>query len=226
MEHNRSSEMVIKDLRSILEVQEKNIVSAVSDFNQSESKARRLQESVSLLSKKNDQLECRLHRAVSELSEARVLLNKVKSDYDQQKSELDKHSKSFAELNQRYINQGRQHSEVAKELNQISFTFNERQKKIVELESKNSMLSQQVELFESERKQLVEAAFRANKETKTVESNLKDVLNQRDALRELLAKEVDLKNEYYVAKSSITFYKAVSVVALIAVLVLTIMVAR
>ena len=87
-------------------------------------------------------------------------------------------------------------------------------------------LNTQIELFEAERTQLVEAAFSSEKEAKRIESNLKDVLAQRDQLRDLYLIETELKNKYCKASRSLVFYQSVSVMALLAVLFLTIMVAR
>lgn len=83
-------------------------------------------------------------------------------------------------------------------------------------------LNNQIDLFEAERCQLVEAAFKANKEAKTIESNLTDVVRQRNSLRELLENETQLKNKYYMSCRSLVFYQSLSVIALLVVLVLTI----
>lgn len=85
-------------------------------------------------------------------------------------------------------------------------------------------LNTQIELFDSERKELVEAAFAYDKQAKKMEVMFMEMSEQRNALRELLSKETALKNEYYVSHNAIGFYKAVSVVSLLAVLVLTILV--
>ena len=87
-------------------------------------------------------------------------------------------------------------------------------------------LNTQIELFEGERQELVEAAFRVNKELKQSEAKLVEMTAQRNSLRDILSKETALKNEYYMASRSLVFYQSVSVIALLAVLFLTIMVAR
>lgn len=85
-------------------------------------------------------------------------------------------------------------------------------------------LNTQIELFEGERQELVEAAFAYDKQAKQSEAKLVDMEAQRNSLRDLLSKETALKNEYYVSHNAIGFYKAVSVVSLLVVLVLTILV--
>jgi len=87
-------------------------------------------------------------------------------------------------------------------------------------------LNTQIELFEGERQELVEAAFRVNKELKQSEAKLVDMEAQRNSLRDLLSRETSLKNKYYMKSRSQFFFQVVSVVSLLAVLVLTIMVLR
>ena len=87
-------------------------------------------------------------------------------------------------------------------------------------------LNTQIELFEGERQELVEAAFRSNRELKKIQNDMKDIVAQRDQVRELYLKETELKNKYYMASRSLVFYQSVSVIALLAVLFLTIMVVR
>ena len=87
-------------------------------------------------------------------------------------------------------------------------------------------LNTQIELFEGERQELVEAAFRVNKELKQSEAKLADMEAQRNSLRDLLSRETSLKNKYYMESRSQFFFQVVSVVSLLVVLVLTIMVLR
>lgn len=87
-------------------------------------------------------------------------------------------------------------------------------------------LNTQIELFEAERTQLVESAFKSEKEAKKSESKYIEMEAQRNHLRELLSKESELKNKYFIAQKDIMFYQVISVVALLAVLVLTVAVFR
>lgn len=82
-------------------------------------------------------------------------------------------------------------------------------------------LNTQIELFEAERTQLVESAFKSEKEAKKSESKYIEMEAQRNHLRELLSKE---KNKYFIAQKDIMLYHVLSVVALLVVLVLTIVV--
>lgn len=206
----RNKELVLRDMISIMNVEPKRLQNMIDVSEERKRKIESLEERLR-------RVECAFFR---ERDEKVTELTTKLSNEEQKLNQLDR---KFSELNTRYTLQGREFTEMSRSLHDVTYISGERFKKITNLEEQNKMLRQQVELFEGERTQLVEAAFKSAKETKQMETKFTDMEMQRNCLRDLLAKETDEKNRYYSDSNALVFYKAVSVIALLGCLVLYIL---
>lgn len=85
-------------------------------------------------------------------------------------------------------------------------------KRLQSIIMQNKMLKHQVDLFEGERKQLVEAAFNYSKESRELRAKLMQAESEKDLI----------EANIYQYSSELTFYKVVSVISLLVVLALSV----
>lgn len=195
----RNQELVLRDMISIIKVEPKRLQNIIDVSEERKRKIERLEERLR-------HVECAFFRERDE--KVTELATKL-SNEEQKVIQLDR---KFTELNTRYTVQGREFTEMSRSLHDVTYISGERFKKIVSLEEQNKMLKHQVDLFEGERKQLVESAFYYSKELRELNTKLMQAESEKDLI----------EASSYQSTYEITFYKVVSVVSLLAVLALSV----
>lgn len=89
------------------------------------------------------------------------------------------------------------------------------------LAARNKMLEDQVELFEGERKQLVEAAFSSAKECRVLNKSLIDKDRQIDSLSTMLSERKDIVEQFTKLKRKSLWFEWALLLSLIANLAFT-----